>query len=225
MLKRLTSCYADRMTGLRERWRLKAMRTIQERALDLFDERGFDAVTIEEIAAAAEVSPSSVYRYFGTKEGILVADEFDTMSLEALKDILDPRDPIDSLLRAVHAYEAAPESASSSKEAGEAPQADRSPWRRVRYFFAEPSVRMAACATLDRASQRIAPLIASAGEVSETQARVIANALAFGYFAALEQWYLDGGDRPIAGYVEEGMRPLRSIWSAPHPPSEHDHPA
>ncbi|HEY7594201.1 MAG TPA: helix-turn-helix domain-containing protein, partial [Actinophytocola sp.] len=40
------------------------MRTIQEQALDLFDARGFDAVTIEEIAAAAEVSPSSVYRYF-----------------------------------------------------------------------------------------------------------------------------------------------------------------
>lgn len=63
------------------------------------------------------------------------------------------------------------------------------------------------------------------GEVSETQARVIAKALAFGYFAALEQWYLDGGNRPIAEYVEEGMRPLRGIWSAPHPSSERDHPS
>ncbi|WP_226874822.1 hypothetical protein [Microbispora sitophila] len=84
---------------------------------------------------------------------------------------------------------------------------------------------MAVCATLDRAAQRIAPLIAANGEVSETQARVIANALAFGYFAALEQWHLDGGDRPIADYVEEGMRLLRGIWSAPHPSSRRDLPA
>ncbi|MFD2762548.1 TetR/AcrR family transcriptional regulator [Micromonospora eburnea] len=198
------------MTGLRERWRLKAMRTIQERALDLFDERGFGAVTIEEIAAAAEVSPSSVYRYFGTKEGLLVADEFDNMSREMLEDILDPADPVGSLLRIVRAYESAPEAAADVERAS---RAMRSPWRRVRYFFTEPSVRMAVCAALDRASQRITPLIAATGELSETQARVAANALVFGYLAALEQWYLDGGDRPIADYVEEGMRPLREIWS------------
>ena len=88
-------------TGLRERWRMYAMRTIQERALDLFDERGFDAVTIEEIAAAAEVSPSSVYRYFGTKEGLLVADEFDSMSQEAVEEILDVNDPVGSLIQIV----------------------------------------------------------------------------------------------------------------------------
>ncbi|MEV4167670.1 TetR/AcrR family transcriptional regulator [Nonomuraea dietziae] len=209
------------MSGLRERWRLKAMRAIQERALDLFDERGFGAVTIEEIAAAAEVSPSSVYRYFGTKEGIVVADEFDRMSLETLKGFLDPGDPIGSLLHAVRAYESAPEGTSGSQDAGEGPPAEQSPWRRVRYFFAEPSVREAVHANLDRASQRIAPLIAATGELTETQARVTANALVFGYFAALEQWYLDGGDRPIADYVEEGMRPLRSIW----PSSDHEHPA
>ena len=191
-------------TGLRERWRINAMRTIQEQALDLFDARGFDAVTIEEIAAAAEVSPSSVYRYFGTKEGLVVADEFDSWSQEAVEGILDVNDPVGSLLNVVRTYEAAP---------GESPQAGRSPWRRVRYFFQEPSVRMAVCAQLDRASQRIAPLMAAGGAMTETQARVAANALVFGYFGALEQWYLDGGIHPIARYVEEGLRPLRSIWS------------
>jgi AcrR family transcriptional regulator len=191
-------------TGLRERWRINAMRTIQEQALDLFDARGFDAVTIEEIAAAAEVSPSSVYRYFGTKEGLVVADEFDSWSQEAVEGILDVTDPVGSLLNVVRTYEAAP---------GEAPQAGRSPWRRVRYFFQEPSVRTAVCAQLDRASQRIAPLMAAGGAMTETQARVAANALVFGYFGALEQWYLDGGVHPIAHYVEEGLRPLRGIWS------------
>src|SRR5215468_7011445 len=130
-------------TGLRERWRAKARRTIQECALDLFDERGFSAVTIEEIAAAAEVSPSSVYRYFGTKEGLLVADEFDTMSQEALEEIVDLDDPVSSMIEIVRRY-----------ESNEGPQATRSPWRRVRYFFQEPSVRMAFLGSLDRASQR-----------------------------------------------------------------------
>ena len=201
-------------SGLRERWRVKARRTIQERALDLFDERGFDAVTIEEIAAAAEVSPSSVYRYFGTKEGLLVADEFDSMSQEALDEILDLDDPVGSLLRIVREYESKAEQTSEPEEGPRGSQTGKSPWRRVRYFFQEPSVRMAACAALDRASQRIAPMLAGRGELTETQARVAANALVFGYFAALEQWYLDGGVRPIAGYVEDGMAPLRTIWSS-----------
>ncbi|GAA3090614.1 MULTISPECIES: TetR/AcrR family transcriptional regulator [Nonomuraea] len=196
------------MSGLRERWRLKAMRAIQERALDLFDERGFAAVTIEEVAAAAEVSPSSVYRIFGTKEGIVVTDiEFDAMSPEALAGIFDPADPVGSLVQAVRAYEAP----QGDGPPGDGPQAGKGPWRRVRYFFAEPSVRMAVCATLDRAGQRLTPVIAERGGVNETQARVIANALAFGYFAALEQWYLDGGERPIAAYVEDGLRPLRGV--------------
>jgi AcrR family transcriptional regulator len=212
-------------SGLRERWRVKARRTIQERALDLFDERGFDAVTIEEIAAAAEVSPSSVYRYFGTKEGLVVADEFDIMSQEALNQILYLDDPVGSLLQIVRRYETTEQTPEPTGEQSPEPQdtprrsqTERSPWRRVRYFFQEPSVRMAACAALDRASQRIAPMLAGRGGMTETQARVAANALAFGYFAALEQWYLDGGDRPIADYVEEGMAPLRRIWSPPGGP-------
>ncbi|MBF6436673.1 TetR/AcrR family transcriptional regulator [Nocardia cyriacigeorgica] len=196
------------MSGLRERWRVKAMHTIQERALDLFDEKGFSAVTIDEIAAAAEVSPSTVYRLFGTKEGIIVADEFDTLSAEEIEAMVDPRDPIASLLRSVRSDEAAdePDTKDTTDAAG--------PWRRIRYHFTEPSVRMAACASADRTAQRLTPLIASTGRLTDTQARVAANALAFGYFAALEQWYLDGGTRPVADYVEDGLRPLRGIWPA-----------
>jgi hypothetical protein len=49
--------------------------------------------------------------------------------------------------------------------------------------------------------------------MSDAQAKVAANALVFGYFGALEQWHLDGGKRPIADYVDDGLRPLRRIWS------------
>jgi len=185
------------------------MRTIQDRALDLFDERGFSAVTIEQVAAAAGVSPSSVYRYFGTKEGLVVFDEFDLMGSDALAKILDPADPVDSLVRAVERYEEAGRSGTSTGDGS----SGGGPWRRVRYFFTEPSVRMAVLAALDRAAQRVAPMLAVEGGLSSSQARVAGSAVAFGYFAALELWFQDGCSRPIAEYVDEGLRPLRAIWS------------
>lgn len=194
------------MAGLRERWKLTAMRTIQERALDLFDQRGFHAVTIEEIAAAAEVSPSSVYRYFGTKEGIVVADEFDRVGTEGVTDFLDPARPIDSLLDAVRTYEAAPPDAAGSEPTGSLAA------RRIRYFFAEPSVREAVLAVLDRAAARTSPLIAEAHDLPSLHARVLTNAIVFGYLAALEHWHSDGGDGPIAGFVERAMEPLREMF-------------
>jgi hypothetical protein len=110
----------------------------------------------------------------------------------------DVNDPVGSLLQVVLRYEAAPDQDATAN-------AQKGPWRRVRYFFQEPSVRMAVCAALDRASQRIAPLMMTGGRLTGTQARVAANALVFGYFGALEQWYLDGGVHPIAQYVEEGL--------------------
>ncbi|GAB2972159.1 TetR/AcrR family transcriptional regulator [Actinotalea caeni] len=190
------------MAGLRERWRREAMQTIQERALDLFDERGFANVTIEQVAAAAEVSPSSVYRYFGTKEGLLVADEFDAMSPEQLRERFDPLDPVSSLVAAVRRYEAAA-----------AEQGVETPWRRVRYFVSEPAVRAAVCANLERIAREVAPMLQTPDGLTPGQARVAASALAFGYLAALELWFEDGGEHPIAGYVEEGLSPLRAIWA------------
>ena len=65
------------VVGLRERKRYAAMRLVQEVALDLFDAHGYADVTVERIAAASDVSPSSVYRYFGTKEQIVLWDEND----------------------------------------------------------------------------------------------------------------------------------------------------
>ena len=196
-------------TGLRERKRLAVLHTIQESALDLFDARGFDAVTIEEIAAAADVSPSTVYRYFGTKEGVIVSDEFDALSQQALADVLDTFDPVGSVRRIVAGYE------SGAEGMGVAERAGNSPWRRVRYFFQEPSVRLAVYASLDQASNRIAASMVVRGGMSQTKARVSAHAFVFGYFAALEQWYVDGGVHPIADYVDEGMSVLRDVWAQP----------
>ncbi len=59
--------------GLRERNRAAAMNGARSAAFELMSVRGFDSVTVEEIASTAGVSPSTLYRYFGTKEALVLS--------------------------------------------------------------------------------------------------------------------------------------------------------
>ncbi|MEV8017877.1 TetR family transcriptional regulator [Streptomyces sp. NPDC086554] len=69
--------------GLRERKKAKTRAAIQQEALRLFREQGYETTTMEQIAEAAEVSPSTVFRYFPTKEELVASDEQDAFFIEA----------------------------------------------------------------------------------------------------------------------------------------------
>ncbi|TCP54196.1 TetR family transcriptional regulator [Tamaricihabitans halophyticus] len=72
-----TSRDEARPTGLRERKKAKTLATIQRHAMRLFAEQGYAQTTIEQIAEAAEISPSTFYRYFPTKEQTVLYDSVD----------------------------------------------------------------------------------------------------------------------------------------------------
>jgi hypothetical protein len=60
--------------GLRERKKQRTRELIAETAKRLFSERGFDAVTVTDVANAAEVSSGTVFNYFPTKEDVFYSE-------------------------------------------------------------------------------------------------------------------------------------------------------
>lgn len=85
------------MSSLRERQKSNRRRNILQAARDRFSTNGFDATTIEMIAEKAEVSSVTIYNYYGTKTGLLLAlvAESDTLLTERIDAILaDPPDDI-----------------------------------------------------------------------------------------------------------------------------------
>jgi AcrR family transcriptional regulator len=72
--------------GLRERKKAKTRIAIQQHAVRLFRAQGFAATTVEQVAEAAEVSPSTVFRYFPTKEDLVTTDLVDPVIFGAFEE-------------------------------------------------------------------------------------------------------------------------------------------
>jgi len=88
---------------LRERKKLRTARELQAAALALFAEHGFDHVTTDDIAAAAEVSKTTFYRYFSSKEEVLLGNPEADLDLvrAALHDRPRDESPLDSVRNAI----------------------------------------------------------------------------------------------------------------------------
>jgi AcrR family transcriptional regulator len=74
----------NQILGLRDRKKIKTRDAIRREAMRLIEENGYANTTVEQIAEAAEVSPSTFFRYFPSKEMVLMANDLDQVTIEAL---------------------------------------------------------------------------------------------------------------------------------------------
>ena len=154
--------------GLRERKKAKTRAAIRQHALRLFRERGYSATTVEQIAAAAEVSPATFFRYFPTKEDVVLQDDMDLITLAEFQAQPADLGPI-----------AAMRAASAAMAAGLSP-ADLARLRdTVELTMSVPEIRARAVDELTRTIEVMGEAIASrAGrEPGDFAARNVAGAM------------------------------------------------
>jgi AcrR family transcriptional regulator len=85
----------------REAKKAATRRAIQEQALRLFLERGYDATTVEQISTAADVSHMTFFRYFPTKESVVDTDDYDPFVAELIRSRPAEEDPVTAIHRAL----------------------------------------------------------------------------------------------------------------------------
>jgi AcrR family transcriptional regulator len=95
----------ERPIGRRERKLQQTRSSLTRSALELFSERGFDAVTVVDIANRSDVDPSTFFRHFRSKESLLFTDMDNYV--EMARPLLGERpadEPLIESLRAVNLH-------------------------------------------------------------------------------------------------------------------------
>src|SRR5829696_9174003 len=82
---------------LRERKRTRTRLMIQAEAMRLFAENGYENTTVEQIAYAAAISPRTFFRYFPTKEDVVLWDEYDPIAVDLFEARPEGESPADTL--------------------------------------------------------------------------------------------------------------------------------
>ncbi|GIF07821.1 acyl-CoA-like ligand-binding transcription factor [Actinoplanes siamensis] len=135
-------------TSLRERKKAKTRAAIREHAMRLFEEQGYASTTVDQIAEAAEVSPSTFFRYFPAKEDVILVDDYDPVIAAAVRAQPAEVPPIEAVRRAMREV-----------FAGLTPEIWESERRRQKLFAEVPELRARAMHQLGDALDLIAEVL------------------------------------------------------------------
>src|SRR5262245_36217580 len=175
---------------MRTRTRLR----IQTEALRLFAEKGYTQTTVEAIADAAAISPRTFFRYFPSKEDVVMWDEYDPRALELL-DARPDDEPLVESFRAII----------RESLGGLLRQDPERLLSRVRLAATVPEVRARFLDEQTQGIEEIAHFLASkrGTPVDDLSLRVVGSALLAAVNVALDRWQKDEGKSDLLALLDQ----------------------
>ncbi|MEM9557345.1 MAG: TetR family transcriptional regulator [Acidobacteriota bacterium] len=191
------------MESLRQRNRIRAMREAQRVALRLFEHRGFDQVTVEEIARDSGMAASTIFRHFGTKEYLVLWDEHADAVDAALAARLGRQPPHEAIRDALLETLAVRFEAERDFQLA-----------RLRLIFGTESLHGAAVEDDLKARHDLAEAIADVLPAKDRSAApLLAGAAVLGLEIALERWQAPESQESLADLIRDAYDMLGDLAS------------
>ncbi len=185
--------------GLRDLARSSVRDHVADQAVRLFDERGFDATTIDDIAAAVGMSSRTFFRYFATKEDVVIEDPapFGGVVRDAAAQRPDDESAWTALRRALDPV---------AEKAGAATE----PWlRSMRVMMSTASLRARNTEKHNAWALMLEPVITARldgpEDTRQYRARTVIQAALACLDVALAEWTLRGGTVPLGTLLDEAF--------------------
>ena len=184
----------------RERKRTRTRLMIQAEAFRLFAERGYTETTVEQVADAAAISPRTFFRYFPTKEDVVLWDEYDPLALELLESRPADEPPAESMRAIIR------------QTLTGLLQRDREQLlARIRLMRSVPELRARFLDMQASGHEMLAELFAEHRGLAVTdvlELRVTAGALVAAVTIALDEWQRDDGKSDLLTLVDDAFEAL-----------------
>ena len=190
--------------GLRERKKIKLRRAIQTAAVHLFETQGYEHTTVEQIAEAAETSTTTFYRYFPTKEDVVLGNDASPL-FEATVAARPADEPLTATIRAAMAAVVA------------AAEADRDlTLARMRLIAAVPALEARYAGQERRTIDLLTRLLAgrTGRPADDHQLELVAFVLAAVMFTASRRWVAEQGATPLASLVGQALTTVEPLLAA-----------